>query len=168
MPREERPSRRMALAGLLAIAVNWAAVPGTDARKKRKKRLGFNQFGCLDVGAKCYGKDALCCSGICEGPKAKSRCVGHHVGGCQAGAFPGSCGGSSEFDSCPDGPASLTCFTTTGNAGFCGHFYSHECSDCVKDADCPGDFGPAACVLCPGDCAGTGGRACVPFLVSEP
>jgi hypothetical protein len=53
-----------------------------NAKKQRKKRARFNQYGCLDVGETCSGKDARCSSGICKGKKGRSRCVAHDRGAC--------------------------------------------------------------------------------------
>src|SRR5690349_9471959 len=62
-----------------------------NKHKKHKRHnapLVFNQFGCVEVGGRCQGNSANCCSGICQGKKPKhgerdkSVCVGHNVGAC--------------------------------------------------------------------------------------
>lgn len=158
-------SRRSVLGRISGAA--WAAVavrrPETaEARKKmRKKKPSFNEYGCVDVGKACRGKDAHCCSGICQGKKPKkgkkdkSRCVAHNVLNCQAGqdqcaGIPAQCGSS---------PMGL-CYRTTGNASYCG--VAGGCLECQTDADCvaQGGFGQdAACVVCP-DCPGDLTTAC--------
>ena len=122
-------SRRLVLSrvatGLLAIAgVRLADAASVKQRKRRskhkKKPLSFNEFGCINVGGKCRGKDELCCSGICQGKKPKQgkrdkrRCVAHDTGGC------------TETDRvCPSVPCTTSighaggCMTTTGNAPYC-------------------------------------------------
>jgi hypothetical protein len=158
-------SRRWFLGSLAAAALSIApATRLSTASAKKKKKLQFNQFGCVNVGGKCRGKDAKCCSGICQGKKPKkgkkdkSRCVAHNTGGCLAAEQ--SCGPS------PDVPcgAGGFCLATTGNAGFCGTVSAAACAACRKDEDCQGAFGSgAACVICAnGACPETGDRACVP------
>jgi hypothetical protein len=137
--------------------LSWGEAEAKEKRKKPKK----NQFGCIDVGRKCYGKDNQCCSGICEGKKKKSKCVAHHVRDCSADdnscAESIPCGGNGE------------CFRTTGKAGFCGAEGTCDCHPCKKDKDCEAEFGVgAACIVC--TAAGVGcigvngskGTACVP------
>lgn len=80
---------RRHLASILGLA---AVIPTlAKAKRKRKKKLKRNGFGCVNVGGKCRGKDAACCSGICQGKKPKkgkkdtSRCtvcVGHLADAC--------------------------------------------------------------------------------------
>lgn len=126
--------------------------PHIAARKKRGKRskLKRNAFGCVNVGGKCRGKDANCCSGICEGKKRKkgkkdtSRCMAHNVDDCPAGA-----------NSCLEGIIECTngfCYHTTGRASFCAA--GGVCFDCKRDTDCEPLTGPgAACGMC-SDCVG--------------
>jgi hypothetical protein len=144
--------------------------------KKRKPKLKRNQFGCVDVGGKCRGKDSNCCSGICDGAKPKkgqkdkSRCRAHDTG-TLVGAARGC---SAADDSC--GPAGNTacttslaedgfCHKTTGNAGYCA--LDAECFDCTTDEECVPICGEgAACILCPppgSTCVATGGRQCAGF-----
>jgi hypothetical protein len=146
----------LGLAGV-TVRLPWGVA---EARKKRKKPKK-NQFGCIDVGKKCYGKDAQCCSGICEGKKKNSKCVAHHERNCIAddnsctGSVP--CGGNGE------------CFRTTGKGAFCGAVGTCDCHPCKKDKDCEAEYGVgAACIVCTADdvgCIGVNGSkgtACVP------
>lgn len=156
-------SRRDLVRGL-AVAAVLGARRGPDAeagsKKKNKKNLNLNSFGCVDVGKPCRGKDARCCSGRCQGKKPKkgekdkSRCVAHHTGGCQAGQD--TCLVGQDFPCGTDG----FCHPTTGKASFCGVYQFESfnpCTACEKDADCTADFGPgAACIVCPGDCPAPG------------
>lgn len=117
-------------------------------RKTRKKPLVFNAFGCIDVGQRCRGSGANCCSGICNGRKPKkgerdkSRCVAHDTGECTA-----------TDRKCASGPCTTTvgraggCTTTTGNAPYCADLISGF--PCSRDADCQPYCGPlAACIVC--------------------
>jgi hypothetical protein len=159
-------SRRSVLSGSVAAIGAWLGATGADARKKRhhkrhkrrKKKPQFNKFGCVDVGGKCFGDDANCCSGICEGTGKTSRCAAHNELGCPA-----------DDDTCSESvPCGGTgvCYRTTGKAAFCGDFRVCNCLPCRTDADCELDFGPgAACVTCDADCNGVNhsqGTACVP------
>jgi hypothetical protein len=130
-----------------------AAEVGGNRKKKRqnskKSQLKLNAFRCVDVGGKCRGNSANCCSGICEGKKPKkgkkdrSRCIAHNAGVCQAEQnqcvddLTANCGGAGR------------CFRTTGNASFCGNEGEGVCTVCARDADCEAAFGlGAACVVC--------------------
>jgi hypothetical protein len=149
----------------LATALGLVAtgIPGLSTAKKKK--LKRNSFGCVDVGKACRGKDANCCSGICDGKKPKkgqkdkSRCVAHDEGGCQADQDVCVEGEGSD---CPNNPEA-SCWRTTGKGSFCGFGGSSDCADCARDVDCEADFGAgAACVVCP-DCLDLGGvTGCVP------
>lgn len=162
------PTRRAILGGF-ATAIGLAAprVPGRVEAKTKKKPLKVNEFGCVNVGGKCRGKDGKCCSGICKGKKPKkgekdkSRCVDHHTGGCQADQDQCSTG----FSECGTGGL---CYRTTGKASFCGAYqveWFSPCTPCEKDADCTADFGPgAACIDCLSDCPSPG-TACLPAAV---
>jgi hypothetical protein len=155
-------SRRRLLSRLTAAALG-VGVAGRFADRttaKKKKKLVFNQFGCVDVGGKCRGNSANCCSNVCEGKKPKkgkkdkSRCVAHNTGSCQPGQD--SCLGTAF----PCGTNGL-CFQTTGLAAFCSDTGTN-CFDCKKDTDCEPLFGAgAACVVCFGDCPQTGERECL-------
>jgi hypothetical protein len=156
-------SRRGLIHGLaIALGLGFTAtdfVGSADAKKKKRKKPKKNDFGCLNVGKACNGKDGKCCSGLCKGKrpkkgkKDKSKCVAHDVGSCQADQD--SCAGV-EIP-CGEG---ATCFRTTGQASFCGGEEAGECVVCKKDTDCESDFGGgAACVVCP-NCFETG-TACV-------
>jgi hypothetical protein len=145
-----RGSRRR-LARFLALVLGLGTATGrrVDAKKRRKK-LRRNAFGCVNVGGRCRGKDAVCCSGICRGKRPKqgkrdrSRCVAHDAGDCAVGQD--SCG--------PPGVPCLTsagangfCSTTTGNAAYC--WDDGECAACSRDSDCHEQWGPsAACLRC--------------------
>jgi hypothetical protein len=149
----QEPSRRGLLSGLGAAALSVSALRrpwSAEAKKKRKKKLKKNEFGCVNVGGKCKGNSANCCSGICEGKKPKkgkkdkSRCVGHNESNCQV-----------EDDACTGLPVGCTttagvgglCVLTTGNAPYC--LADEVCSPCTKDTDCVGVCGAgAACVVC--------------------
>jgi hypothetical protein len=175
------PSRRDVLHGLAGGGLGLALrrTPGAAGAKKnhqhkhKKPKLERNDFGCVDVGSKCAGNDANCCSGVCEGKKPKkgkkdtSVCVAHDNAGI---CFP-------DTDSCTigeilhcdlDNPNCL-CARTTGNGGFCGDFTGGAvslCRECSRDTDCQDEFGPgAACVVLQGvctSCPDTGRTACVP------
>jgi hypothetical protein len=157
------PSRRgilgLTLAGALHLLFGLA---NAEAKKKKPKKLKKNKFGCVNVGNKCRGNSANCCSGICQGKKPKkgkkdkSKCVAHDTGTCQVSQ-----------DSCVVGTTTCTtddgqdgfCHGTTGNAGYCALF--GNCFPCTKDADCQAFCGPvAACGVCEPDCAETGGTEC--------
>jgi hypothetical protein len=148
-------SRRRFLHGLTAVlGLATAHVPGAIRAGRRKKKLKRNEFGCVDIGGKCRGKDGNCCSGICKGKKPKqgerdkSRCA---VGGCRAGQ-----------DSCTNVLAcksstgfSGRCFTTTSNTGYCG--VGSACIACADDTECVPELGPgAACVICDPNTCGIG------------
>lgn len=171
-------SRRSALAVALGV-IGLGAVRPDDSRAKKKAKP--NQFGCLNVGQPCGGKDSKCCSGICQGKKPKkgkkdkSRCAGHNEGGCSpernvctvADPAVSNCNASNE---------TAVCFVTTGSGVFCGNvaIFSEvtNCRVCAHDSDCTGGGFPpgSACVLLSGggpactafDCAETNFRACVP------
>jgi hypothetical protein len=164
--------RRSVSALFSAVGLGVFSVRPADleAKKKKKKPLQFNSFGCVDVGGKCRGNDANCCSNICEGKKPKkgekdkSRCVAHGQSTCVAGQREDFCGGD-DVGCLTDQGLEGRCDTTTGNAGYCT--VDGECSPCKKDKDCQNiaELGPeigasAACILCAG-CPETGGTACV-------
>jgi hypothetical protein len=142
-------SRRMVLGGVLAAFGLLNA--GSVARKKKRKPLKRNQFGCVNVGAKCRGNDANCCSGICEGEKPKkrkkdrSRCAGHDARTCQAGQD--TCAGPF-FPCVSSRSATARCVITTGNAPYCaGDVF---CRSCARDTDCSAEEFEtgAACIVC--------------------
>jgi hypothetical protein len=164
LPRR-RASVLLAAAGLGVLA---GAPPALDAKKgkKKKQKLQFNSFGCVNVGGKCRGNSANCCSNICEGKKPKkgkkdtSRCIGHDASTCQPGQTAVVCGGLQDIDCLAIGGAAGGCYITTGNAAFCSA--EGGCFPCQKDADCIGVCGPgAACVPCATpSCADEGGTTC--------
>ena len=151
---------RRAVAGALGLGA--LALPGlADARKKhkrKKKKVKFNDFGCVKVGDFCQNDDQ-CCSGICQGKKGKSKCRAHDSGtGCQAGDQDSFCGGIDVECITATGITGV-CETTTGNAGYCD--FGFACFPCRKDADCQRFCGPAsACLRCAAFCPDTGGTAC--------
>ena len=151
-------------ASLAAPLFGFAASSSIDAkRRKNRKKLKRNSFGCVNVGQKCYGKSEACCSGICEGKGKQSKCAAHDQLGCDATS--GTC---DEDVKC--GVQGVTeegrCYTTTGNAAFCGQVNRCFCKTCTKDADCVASHGAgAACVQCFDDCTQVGvisGTACIP------
>jgi hypothetical protein len=161
--RTSLPSRRDVLRGLAATGLGLGMGRLHDlveAKKKRnRKKPKLNAFGCVDVGGKCRGNSANCCSGICEGKKPKkgkkdkSTCLAHNVLDCPTG-----------LDGCLESGVSCgmdgVCWQTTGKASFCGTG-DGGCFACQKDVDCEPDFGPgAACTLCDGACPETGGLIC--------
>jgi hypothetical protein len=157
-------SRRTVLGGwaaTLGVLVLSRSEPVTAKKSKRKKRLRFNQFGCVDVGGTCRGNSDNCCSGICEGKrpkkgkKDKSRCVGHDATSCGIGDTLAFCGGTDVGCTTSSGDMG-DCATTTGNAPFCQG--DGACLPCTKDADCIAQCGlKAACVVCPTSVCLTGG-----------
>lgn len=164
------PSRRDVLRGLAATGLGLGGLPLLEAanaakkrrpKKKRKPKVRFNAFGCVNVRGFCKLANQ-CCSGICEGEPGKKTCRDHDTGGCPSG--------NRDISSCavpsvpilrcttstgdPDGE----CGVTTGNAGYC--LYSGGCYPCTKDAECQAICGPkAACTRCD-DCEETGGTSC--------
>ena len=145
--------RRFLLGGLAGATGLAAAGRPQQERGKKRNKPKKNAFGCLDVGKKCNGKNAKCCSGVCKGKrprrgeKDKSNCAAHNAGGCRAGDD------SLRGDQVPCGVVGI-CLRTTGKASFCG-VSGLECGDCRKDAECTARLGPgAACVVdpnCPTD-----------------
>lgn len=108
--------------------------------------------GCKNVGKPC-DKDKDCCSGICKGKKDKKTCKAHDAAGCSKNN--GACGGKTCTTSAGQ---EGTCFTTTGNAGYCAD--DAFCLPCNEDKDCrPFCGAKAACIRCT-ECSNTGNRAC--------
>jgi hypothetical protein len=167
-PRVGSTRRRLLRLAAVILGVGTAKhEPDLIAAKKNKnKRLRRNAFGCVDVGGKCRGNSANCCSGICQGKKPKrrkkdkSRCVAHDQTTCLSGQTEPGCGGTALVGCETTAGRGGICFTTTGNAGVCAA--DTHCSPCRKDADCIGVCGPqSACVPCAGcDILGTT-TACV-------
>jgi hypothetical protein len=159
----ESSTRRSIWAGLAAsaAAITLIRLPGVAAaNKKKRNKPSVNEFGCLNVGQRCAGKNDACCSGICEGKKPKkgkqdkSQCVAHNVFDCAAGAD--SC--NAELIACG---TNGFCYQTTGQASFCGEI-DGICLVCAKDADCVEIMGAgAACIICEG-CVGDLNTACLP------
>jgi hypothetical protein len=181
-------SRRDALRGLGTVLGLGSLLPlmasakkNKHKHKKKKKKLQRNSFNCVNVGGKCRGNDANCCSGLCDGKKPKkgkknkSECIAHNTGGCTP---------ERSFCALGETPAARcglggTCIATTGNAGFCarsqGVTQANNCRVCNTDKDCEGlGFGPgSACTIVTGgfcnqattNCVGfngSSGTACLP------
>lgn len=156
-------SRRSTLGILSAFGLAGGAtlpVPADMTAKKKRKnkdknqtqKLKRNSFGCVNAGNACRGNSANCCSGICEGTKPKkgkkdkSRCVGHNVVDCPAGAD------ACTQDAIACGSGFGRCFQTTGQTNFCAGLST--CTACEKDVDCEAlGYGlGAACLVCPDSC----------------
>ena len=149
-------SRRGLLRGLI-VSTGLAQMNAPDAlvaenKRKHKKKLKRNQYGCVDVGGTCRGRDKHCCSGRCQGKKPKkgeadkSRCVAHDTGtiesgerGCRVQDAP-----SNTVCTTSAGEESGECQWSTGDAGFCGHGYACIPGSCRKDADCTAACGSGA------------------------
>jgi hypothetical protein len=162
----QRPSRR-AFAGILGLGALGLAgstqVDVASARKKHKKKVKNNEFGCVDVGKFCKNA-GQCCSGICQGKKGKKKCIAHGESTCVSGQKEPICGGTGVTCPTPNGEQGL-CDTTTGNAGYC--VADGNCFACKKDADCIAQCGAdAACIQC-ATCGLTGGFACVGPVVDS-
>jgi hypothetical protein len=120
------------------------------SRRKKKRKIKRNEFGCVDIGKFCK-KRSQCCSGICKGKKDKKACKAHDTGNCPAGVEELFCNAAGADVECvtSDGTDGL-CDTTTGKAPFC--IRDGDCFPCTKDADCVPVCGEgAACIVCP-DC----------------
>src|SRR5688500_14153019 len=121
------PSRRAVLRGLAAAGLGLGiGRPERAAGKRKRKKLRRNAFGCVAVGGKCRGKDAACCSGVCQGRKPKqgekdaSRCAAHGASTCEAGQhIQDVCGGEVDVPCTTSTGNAGTCTTTTGNAPYC-------------------------------------------------
>lgn len=153
-----------AVSGFAAMRVPDAIAAHGKGKSRRRARLKRNQFGCVSVGGACRGRDAVCCSGICDGKKPKkgekdrSRCVAHHSGICTPADR--ACVDDAAPTPCNAARPSAFCFRTTGRAGFCGDDVIPGCIPCQKDADCHGQLSQgAACVVCAG-CPN--GATCIP------
>jgi hypothetical protein len=154
-------ARRTITHGIAPAVFGLIAFGSSDEAKARENKLERNAFGCVDVGLPCRGRDANCCSGMCDGKKPKrgkkdkSLCVAHHVLNCPAGADV--CSGTGEFCGFA---FNGDCVQTTGQATFCG--LNAVCSDCRKDTDCESTAGPgAACIVCATLCPTAPHTACI-------
>lgn len=148
-PRNRRQAAAaIVLGGVTALDIGPVRLPNHASARKRKKKVAFNAFGCVDVGRFCRSA-AQCCSGICRGKKRKRRCRAHDTGGCPVG-FSGLICANPTTRVCTTSTGKPgACYTTTGKAGYCGSAVS--CVACTKDADCqaiPFLGGRAACVVC--------------------
>lgn len=153
-------SARRSVTRLVAVAAGLASgrVVAT-AQAKGKKKPTPNAYGCLSVGQPCKGKDALCCSGLCQGKKPKKgkkdkrKCAARNSGGCVSAQD--SCAVDKNVPCLSNG----VCTRTTGEGNSCARLGVGECMACAKDADCL-LWGPgAACIVCPASC-GTTTTAC--------
>jgi hypothetical protein len=70
------------LFGLSAFGLP-ALAEARNKHRKRRRKVKFNEFGCVDVGKFCK-KSHQCCSGICQGKMGKKRCKSHDRGTCQS------------------------------------------------------------------------------------
>lgn len=160
--RRGRMGRRAAFALGLAAPLLPAVTRG---RRRQKRPLRRNAFGCVPVGKPCRGKDGVCCSGVCRGRRPKpgkrdrSRCLAHDADVCRAGQQTTTCGAGPTQVCTTTGGSPGVCETTTGNGGYCSSAVAF-CMSCGRDAECQAAFSSprAACVRCAG-CAG--GVACV-------
>lgn len=139
-------SRRTALGLALGGWIGALDVRDTAAKKRKKKKPKFNEFGCIDVGKFCKNANQ-CCSGICQGKKGKKKCKAHDTGDCAPGAIPFACDGT-EVPCTTSAGVPGSCGATTGNAGYC--FSNLLDVECTSDTACQAEAGPrAACVKCP-------------------
>jgi hypothetical protein len=150
----DRLTRRYVLGGLAAaLGLGTARLPDVAHARKRKK-VKFNAFGCVDVGRFCK-KAGQCCSGICQGKKGKKKCRAHDADICSSGDGNAFCNPDSPNPvACTTSTGNGVCRTTTGNAGFCVE--GGDCFPCTKDAECVPFCGAgAACFACAGCPEGT-------------
>jgi hypothetical protein len=178
-------SRRRLLAATGGIIGLVVPAPSMVAKKNKggSKKPTPNQFGCLNVGQRCFGKDSKCCSGICGGKKPKTgqqdrrKCAAHNTNGCSVARNACASDAIAKSLCNPPDPQAF-CFATTGNAGFCGTAIGFQpethCLACTRDPDCEAaGFAPgSACILfvggeCLDQCAATGGRACFPPAIQS-
>ena len=154
------PASRRSVLAALGVAIT-ALPPTVGAKKRRRRKVKRNEFGCVDVGGFCKN-GGQCCSGICAGNKGKRKCRAHDAGTCQPGARSESCdatGGGDVPCTTSLGFTGGFCETTTGGAGYCA--IAGDCFPCTKDEECQGFCGTrAACIVCP-DCTGDVQTACV-------
>jgi hypothetical protein len=176
-----RLNRRTILGWLRGMVLTAGAtgLPTEVVAKQRSQPASLNQFGCIDVGQKCRGQCALCCSGVFTGKKPKKgkkdnrTCIAHGAGICTPAL--NFCVAQNAIDSLCNLPStSATCFLTTGNAGFCGEATGFNpllnCRLCSTDKDCESFGFPvgSACTIIQGNpgcdnvCAATQGRGCLP------
>jgi hypothetical protein len=160
----DRLPRRFVLGGLGAMLGSGSTRIPDVASAKQHKKLKRNEFGCVNVGGKCTGKDKNCCSGICagkkptKGKKDTSRCQAHDASTCLAGQHPTLCGSSDNEPCATSLGDSGNCATTTGAVGYCFNLVSLDGTSCTRDTDCREEFGAAAaCIVCPS----TGAPRCV-------
>jgi hypothetical protein len=144
---------RRCLAGALGFgALTFPGLAKARKKHKHKKKVKFNDFGCVNVGGFCKN-NGQCCSGICTG----KRCQAHDESTCQPGED--ACAGTEVACTTIAGEDG-TCVRTTGGASYCQA--TGTCFACRKDADCVEACreARAACIVC-AECAEFGGAACL-------
>jgi hypothetical protein len=159
---------RRALAGALGLgALVWPSLVDAKKRGKKKKKVKFNEFGCVSVGGYCKNADQ-CCSGMCEGKKGKKKCRARGAGTCDQDS-PGVCLAANPTTLTCNNDALCYCYATTAGSNFCteASMGFDVCAECQKDADCvalghPPEFAcaPAFAGACAGACES--GMACLP------
>jgi len=165
------PSRRDMLralggAGLGLVLGRWPRA--ATARKRRRKAVRVNEFGCVDAGKLCK-TDAQCCSSVCRGKKGRRRCRAHHTGTCPQSS-PGQCLDPLPVEAGCNGLSGCGCWGTTAGSTACVTDIPSGvefCTDCTTDADCEAIGFPAGSVCVPrhlGGCAGScpSNRSCMP------
>jgi hypothetical protein len=130
-------SRRQALAALMFSVFGRSLATGSVVAGP----------GCKDVGKRCTSK-ADCCSGICSRKHGRKRCRAHDTGGCKPGHSGAICANHDDIPCTTSSGLSGACFTTTGNAGYCGN--SANCMTCTRDDECRTFWNDdrAACARC--------------------
>ena len=156
----DRLTRRFVLGGFTAVLGLGMDRLLDPATARKRKKVKFNEFGCVNVGKFCKHGDQ-CCSGICRGKKGKKKCRAHDADVCTSGRADAFCKPGSPIVGCITSTGrSGSCYTTTGNAGFCN--WEFTCFSCTRDADCVSVCGAggaggagAACLVCAGCSEGT-------------
>jgi hypothetical protein len=152
---------RRTLAGALGLGalVRPDLADAKKHKKRKKKKIKRNDFGCVNVGGFCKNS-GQCCSGICSGKKDKKKCQAHDASTCQVGQTFTQCGGAENVGcTSTGGNTDSTCVTTTGTAAYCAG--AATCAPCKTDADCEAVCGAgAACFPCAAECPDDGGTAC--------
>lgn len=148
-------TRRLLLAGGLALAGERIGVSVIDAknrkrkRKKKPKTARPNGYGCLEVNDPCKSAEE-CCSGVCEGKKGDRTCRAHDTGTCKQDGQLVPC----------NNRTNCGCFTTTGGSDICAELFPpSECAECRRDTDCEALGFPQGSACIPFDCES--GFACM-------
>jgi hypothetical protein len=162
--------RRTVLAGLIALPLAIGPIAlGATAKKRKKRRVRFNEYGCVSVGGFCK-TNGQCCSSVCQGKKGKKRCQAHHTGTCPQGG-PGACLAPLPVEAGCNGLSKCDCKRTTAGSDACVTDVPSGlevfCRECTTDADCEAIGFPAGSVCVPLDkglCAGQceSNRTCLP------